>query len=241
MGRIFPISSYDFFPLKNFRTDFVDFHGATNLTIPLPDYGLGGFVRYRPTEGVRLTFGIHDANADSEKSGFETWEGETFKVVEAAFDTGLAPRTPGRPPPGYINFTLWHVDEREKAGVDDGWGAAVTAFQRFGNLSAFARFGYADVDNNGLPSPTPARRSATVGLAVDGLVNGINDRLALSYTWADPADRTLKDQHAIDAFYRLPLTPEIEFGPTLQVVFDPVNHPSGDTVVVGGLRMRFVF
>lgn len=242
IGRIFPISNYDFFPLKNFRTDFLDFHGSTNLTIPLPDYGLGGFVRYKPSDRVRLTFGIHDANAFVEESGLDTWDGETFKIAEMMVDLEQGQRPPGRPPASYVNFSLWQVDERTDAQVDDGWGVAVTAFQRMDNFAVFGRLGWADVEETGvLASPTPARLAATLGFSIDGLIADFDDRLAMSFTFADPADRTLNDQKAIDAYYRVQLTPEIEFGPTLQVVIDPVNNALDDTVVVGGLRMRFVF
>ena len=45
-------------------------------------------------------------------------------------------------------------------------------------------------------------------------------------------------QTAIDAFYRVQLTPQLQFGPTLGIVFDPVDNPDEDTVFVGGLRAR---
>ena len=41
-----------------------------------------------------------------------------------------------------------------------------------------------------------------------------------------------------DAYYRVQLTPEIEIGPTLDVVFDPVRNPDDDTVYVWGFRAR---
>lgn len=240
-GRIFPISNYDFFPLKNFRTDFLDFHGAANLTIPLPDYGLGGFIRYKPAEDIRFTLGIHDANANVEKSGFDTYNGETFKIFELGFDVGSMPRLPGRPPSSFVNLSLWQVDKRVSANVDEGWGAAVTAFHRMGKVAVFGRLGWADVGSGVLPSATPARLAATVGMSYDGLIPDIDDRIAFSYTWADPAVGVLDVQHAIDAYYRVQLTPELEFGPALQVVFNPVNHPTDDTVVVGAIRTRFAF
>lgn len=42
----------------------------------------------------------------------------------------------------------------------------------------------------------------------------------------------------IDAYYRVQLTPEIEVGPALEVIFDPVRNPDHDTVYVWGLRAR---
>jgi hypothetical protein len=41
-GKYNPVPAYDFFPMKNFRTDFVDGIHAANVIIPLPSRGLGG-------------------------------------------------------------------------------------------------------------------------------------------------------------------------------------------------------
>jgi porin len=235
VGQVFPITAYDFFPFKNFRTDFVDFNHVTNTTIPLPGNGLGGFVQYRPRPKVMLRLGAHDANADVQKSGFDTWDGELFTILEAGFDTGLLPRVPGGPPQGHVHVSLWHQDERDDAGIDDGWGIAGSAVQRFGRLTPFLRYGYADVNAAG---PTPAKHMANMGVVINGIFGQDSDRIGVGYTWSDPADGSLDDQGAIDAYYRVQITPEIQFGPTLEVIFDPVRHPDEDSVVVWGLRAR---
>jgi len=235
VGKIFPITAYDFFPFKNFRTDFVDFSHVTNATIPLPGNGLGAFIQYRPRPDIMLRLGAHDANADVEKSGFDTYDGELFTIFEVGVDTGLMPREPGRPPHGHVHVSLWHQDAREDAGIEEGWGIGVSAVQRFGRFSPFVRYGYADANPLG---PTPSRHMVNAGLVIDGIFGQANDRVGVGYTWSDPADRTLQDQSAIDAYYRLQLTPEIEVGPTLEVIFDPVRNPDEDTVFVWGLRAR---
>ncbi len=237
-GKIFPITAYDFFPFKNFRTDFVDFNHATNATIPLPDYGLGTFVQYRPKSNVYLRLGTHDANADVEKSGFDTYDGELFSIFEAGFDPGFMERIPGRPPFGDVHVSIWHHDKLDKVGVDDGWGVGFTAQQRFGRFTPFARYGYADVEING---PTSVKYMANVGLAIDGIFGQENDRIGVGYTWSDPADKTLDNQSTIDAYYRVHVTPEIAMSPTLQVIFDPVRNPDEDVVSVLGIRTRLVF
>lgn len=235
VGKIFPITAYDFFPFKNFRTDFVDFNHVTNATIPLPGNGLGAFAVYRPQPRIMLRLGVHDANADVEKSGFDTYDGELFTIFEVGFDTGLVPREPGRPPHGHVHVSLWNQDEREDAGIDDGWGIGVSAVQRFGRFTPFVRYGYADVNAGG---PTPAKHMANVGVVVDGILGQANDRIGVGYTWSDPADRMLDNQSMIDAYYRVQLTPEIQIGPTLEVIFDPVRNPGEDTVFVWGVRTR---
>ena len=124
VGRLFPISAYDFFPLKNFKTDFVDPNHAANIVIPLPARGLGGFSMYRPHRNIYIRLGAHDANADDERAGFDTLfgDGELFKIVELGFDPGFMARQPGRPPFGDVHVTLWHQDKRESAQVAEGWG-----------------------------------------------------------------------------------------------------------------------
>jgi porin len=51
----------------------------------------------------------------------------------------------------------------------------------------------------------------------------------------------LDDQNEIDAYYRVQLTPEIQIGPTFQIIFDPVRNPDEDTVYVLGIRTRIAF
>ncbi len=235
VGQIFPITAYDFFPFKNFRTDFIDFNQVTNNAIPLPGNGFGAFVMYRPASRIMLRLGAHDANANVQKSGFDTYDGELFSIFELGFDTGLLPRKPGGPPQGHFHVSLWHQDEREDAGIEDGWGIAGSAVQRFGRFTPFVRYGYADGGKNG---PAPVRHMANVGLVIDEIFGQANDRIGIGCTWSDPADRALDDQSMIDAYYRVQVTPEIQVGPTFQVIFDPVRNPDEDTIFIGGIRAR---
>jgi carbohydrate-selective porin OprB len=238
VGKLFPITAYDFFPFKNFRTDFVDFHNITNAAIPLPGNGYGGFIQYRPMPRLMLRLGVHDANADVEKSGIDTWDGETFKIIEAHWDTGLAPRTPGKPPAGVIAVRLWQQDERDDAGIDDGWGISTTVNQKLGRYTPFVRLGYANVDADG---PTPAELVASTGIAIDGIFGQANDRIGIAYTWSDPADALLDHENMIDAYYRVQLTPTIEFGPTLEYILKPVRDPEEDSTFILGARARIAF
>ena len=235
LGKVFPITAYDFFPFKNFRTDFMDFHHVTNTSIPLPGNGLGAFAVYRPHRQVMLRLGAHDANADVEKSGFNTYDGELFTIFEVGFDTGLLPRQPGRPPQGHVHVSVWHQDEREDDGIDDGWGIAGAAVQRFGRFTPFLRYGYANHSDRG---PTPVKHVANVGLVIDGIFGQDKDRIGVGFTWSDPAAQSLDDQTMIDTFYRVQLTPEIQIGPTFQAIFDPVRNSEEDSVHVWGFRTR---
>ena len=239
VGRIFPITAYDFFPFKNFRTDFVDFNHVTNAAIPLPSNGLGAFAVYRPHAKVMLRAGAHDANADTEKAGWNTYEkGELFKIFEVGYDTGLIPREPGRPPHGHVHFSIWHQNRREDAEITSGWGIAASALQRFGRFTPWVRYGYANHSDDG---PTPVKHMANVGLVINEIFGQSYDRIGLGYTWSDPANHELDNQKQIDAYYRVQVTPEIQIGPTYQVIFDPVRNLEEDTVYLWGIRSRIEF
>ncbi len=240
VGKFFPLAAYDFFPLKNFRTDFVDGIHAANLAIPLPDRGLGGFIMYRPQPNIYLRLGVHDANADVEECGFDSLfdEGELFTIFEVGFDPGFMERQPERPPFGDVHLSLWHQDEREDANVDDGWGVVVSGSQRFGRFLPFLRYGYSDSGRRG---PSALEHMVNGGVAIDDIFGQSNDRVGIGLTWARPADEALDDQVAMDMFYRVQVTPEIAVSPTLQVIFDPVRNPDEDEIFVWGIRTRFAF
>ena len=237
LGQIFPITAYDFFPFKNFRKDFVDFNHVTNTAIPLPSNGFGAYAMYRPHPRFMLRLGAHDANADTERVGWNTYEkGELFKIFEVGYDTGLIQREPGRAPHGHIHVSAWHQNQREKAGISSGWGIAGSALQRFGRFTPWVRYGYANHNDDG---PTPVKHMANVGLVVNGIFGQSYDRIGIGYTWSEPANHELDDQSQIDTYYRVQVTPEIQFGPTFQLIFDPVRNPEEDTVYVWGIRARF--
>lgn len=237
-GYLFPITAYDFFPFKNYRTDFHDQNNVGNTTIPLPLQGLGGFFMYKPNSNVFFRVGIHDANADPHESGFDTWNGELFSIFEAGFDTGLVPRRKGAPPGGHVHVSIWHQDEREDLGISSGAGISATATQQMGRFHPWIRYGYADVEADG---PTFARQMFALGVAIGEIFGNLNDRVALGYSWSEATDQERGSQQAIDAYYRIQVTPQIQFGPTLGFVFDPVNNPVEDTVYLLGLRGRVSF
>jgi porin len=239
VGRYNPVSSYDFFPLKNFRMDFVDDIHAANVVVPLPSRGLGAYAMYRPQPNIYLRLGFHDANADTEKAGFDTLfdDGELFKIFEIGFDPGFMKKKKGRPPFGDVHVSFWQQDERNDANVADGWGFVLAGSQRFGCFLPFLRYGYADSGKRG---PVSIEHMVNGGVAIDNILGQRNDRIGTGLTWAHPADGALNDQTTIDAFYRVQVTPQIAVTPIFQLIFEPVRSPSKDVVVLG-IRSRFVF
>jgi porin len=240
-GKLFPLAYYDYFPLKNFRTDFMDAIHAANFIIPLPDRGMGSYGLVRPTEQTYLRVGVHDANADNEDFDFDVFDdGELFKIIELGWDPGLLQRIPGRPPMGDVHLTLWQQDERNNDGIAESWGFVLSAYQKFGHFLPFLRYGYADSDSEpGLSDATPIEHMVNAGVAIDGLFNRADDRLGIGATWSRPMDNGLDDQGALDVYYRFQLSPRVAITPTAQLVIDPVRNSEEDQVLIWGIRSRF--
>ena len=67
IGKYNPVPAYDFFPMKNFRTDFVDGIHAANVIIPLPSRGLGGYIMYGPKPLILRMFLAPPAGLDASR------------------------------------------------------------------------------------------------------------------------------------------------------------------------------
>ena len=84
-----------------------------------------------------------------------------------------------------------------------------------GRFTPWVRYGYANHSDDG---PTPVKHMANVGLVINEIFGQSYDRIGLGYTWSDPANHELDDQSTIDTYYRVQVTPELQFGPTFQVI-----------------------
>lgn len=114
----------------------------------------------------------------------------------------------------------------------------VSASQRFGRFLPFFHYGYTEGGSRG---PALLKHMVNAGIAFDNIFGQSDDRIGIGFTWSRPADRFLRDQKTIDAFYRINVTPELAVSPTLQAIFDPARNPDKDEIYVVGLRTRFEF
>ena len=134
-------------------------------------------------------------------------------------------------------MTFWHQGESD-GGVNDGWGFILSASQRFGRFLPFLRYGYSD---SGVTGPAPIEQVLNGGVAIDGILGQSHDRIGIGLTWSRPSNGSLDDQGALDAFYRVQVTPQIAVTPTLQVVFNPVRNTGKDAITILGVRSRLAF
>jgi len=208
--------------------------GFTNLafeqqtTVPIPSQGLGAAVLWKLDDNWGLLAGLTDANGDpsdpfeSAKNLFD--EGELFKHIAVGWSPDWADLYDQT-----VQLTLWQVDERVEAGVEEGHGVAFLASARINNWRPFLRLGSA-ADAGVLND-----RSISIGTGYDA--RGGNDLAGLAVGWARAPDSS-RDQYTLEAFYRYDMTDFLQVTPEIQYVVNPAFDPETDEILVLGLRLR---
>lgn len=226
----------DTFALASPWTGFMNFAFSTGTTtIALPDdatLGIAGATMIG--ESFYVIAGLTNANADpkspfSEVDSFFS-DNEYFTSVEVGWTAEQS-----RIYFDNAHVTLWHSDSRDKAGVPGGWGAAFSLVRYLGERwMPFVRGGYAD------DGGTLMEKSISAGVGYD--VQPKRGLLALGFNWGQPNKDTfgpgLRDQYALELFYRLNLTEQFTITPDIQLIKNPALNPTEDSIWVFGVRAR---
>lgn len=224
----------DVYGLVNPLTDFNNLAFSTNPTIPAPDQGLGTAVCFMATDNYYILGGISDANGHPTEPGelFESFfdDAEFFTHLEIGWISSWAQRFNDN-----IHLTFWHADEREHAQVSDGWGAAFSFSQLFGETwEPFFRAGYAD-EGGAL-----WERSVSAGLGYH--IQKRSAVLGAGLNWGRPSEDTLgadlNDQYTAEIYFRWQPLKILTITPDAQVIFDPALNPGENMIAVFGIRAR---
>lgn len=230
VGQVDTTDYVDIYGLVNPWSQFQNLAFLTNPTIPVPNQGLGAAFGALLTEHVYFVGGFADANGDPTKSPFKSFqEGEFFKHAELGWVSSYERRYFDN-----IHLTGWHVDEREDAGVEDGWGLAVSATRFIDDKwMPFLRAGYADGDAPLL--------SHSVSAGVGRFFSDTKDLAGLGVNWGRPADSSLDDQWTGELFFRFQAAQNLALTPSLQLIGNPALNPDKDFLAYFGLRARVTF
>lgn len=187
---------------------------------------------YHPVGGnTHIVAGVFQANASN-----ETFEPILFDELTYALQMGCKPEFLGNK--GRYHIFVWHDDETESK--TDANGFAINAEHQFGNWTPFLRYSFGDQDRED-PKSHSIRQSANVGIGYDGIFGQTKDWVALVGTWAEPTDKTLRDQYGLEFDYSFRLTPHSTLTPHIQLIRDPSLDPSKDSIVLVGLRAKIDF
>lgn len=223
--------------LVNPWTDFSNLSFSTDATIPVPNQGLGAAVRGTFLDNYYVLAGFTDANGDPAKTqdsldGFFD-ENEYFKHIELGWFASWQDNFTDN-----IHLTVWQVDERKNAQVNDGWGSAFSFSRKINQRwLPFFRAGYSDGGGAFL------QRSLTAGIGY--FSSARDDVLGVGINWGQPSKETygdgLDDQYTAEVFYRMQLFQHVTVTPDVQLLINPALNPDEDSIWVAGLRARVVF
>ncbi len=224
-----------------------------------PYSALGGGFLYIPAEGVSFSFTVLDSDGSISQSGFDTiTNGNTTYSAELIIDSHFFDQ-PGRHTFGYVASSKDYVSVNQDprvliptlgvpVAVEDGSWAFAYNFDQFivsdpdnpnAGWGVFGRAGVSDGDAN------PIQGFFSLGLGGSGIIPGReNDRFGLGYYYLELADNRIGvltdgEEHGVELFYSLAVTPWFELSADFQVI-NGAGRLS-DTATVGGLRGRIVF
>ena len=232
-GRVDPTDYLDVYGMINPQTSFSNLSFSTNPTIAIPNQGLGGAFGAMLNDRTYLVTGLSDANALPTETSFDTFfdNREYFKHLEigrvSSFDRRYFDNT---------HVMVWHADRRADGGVSEGWGATFS-HARFINdrLMPFIRVGYSDGGGGAL-----LEKMISAGL---GLYRKSHDLMGFGVSWGEPSEDSfspgLDDQITLELFYRMTTSENFAVTPDLQVIFNPALNPGEDSILVGGIRVRW--
>jgi porin len=229
----------DAFALASPWLHFMNFAFSTgSAAIGLPnDAAVGVAYGTMISDDMYMIAGITDTNGDPSNpfEGFDNFfsDNEYFTSVEIGWTSSHE-----RIIFDNTHVTLWHKDRQVEAGVNSGWGAAFS-YSRYldDNFMPFVRGAYAD-DGGSL-----LQKSLSVGVGYQ--TEAFSGLLGLGLNWGEPNEDTfssgLRDQYAIEAFYRVPVGSNVAVTVDTQLIKDPALNPDESTIWMFNIRARFAF
>jgi porin len=230
----------DIFALGSPWLHFMNFAfstGAASISLP-EDATLGLATGAWINDKTYIIAGFEDTNSDPTDpfEGFDTFfeDHEYFKHIEIGWTTSK-----DRAYFDNFHLTLWQVDERDEAGVEDGWGT-VLSYSHYINdkWMPFLRVGYSN-DGGSL-----LEKSISAGFAfqLNPTEGAERNLFGFGANWGDPNGTAfgagLDDQYSFELFYRLQVTKELAITPDIQFLINPALNPDEDNSWVFGLRAR---
>ena len=231
VGRLAFDAHLDSFFIQTFFRTLINSAIALNPTIATTGVGaLGVVAKGFVTDNILIGAHIYDANAISGEFDIDTFkQHEWLKAIEIAWTPSIDSYKIDR-----VQFTYWHKDERQEAGVEEGSGWAVSAsHQMTDELIPFIRFGHSDGGAGAV-----AESSASIGFEY---TPRDYHTWSLGAAWAKPSEKThgadLSDEYILESAYKVQLSRNISIMPDAQLILNPAKNPNVDKDWVLGIRL----
>jgi len=230
IGKVKQTDFVDFFRFSSSKLYYINAAFSQNPTIPFPEEGFGGYIKFQPTDlfYVLLTIGDNNAEADSFnfKSFFEKREYLT------ALEINFHPLLQKYGFEGNHHVTFWHSDGRKEKDTPPSRGISVNLDELFlDRYGAFIRYSYSD------GKETNVKQLLSLGLGIKNL--GLKGNIiAIAFAVGEPRQSNLRTQYVFESFYRIQLLSMLQVTPDIQFIINPSDNPGQDLIVVYGIRLR---
>ncbi|MFO0828162.1 MAG: carbohydrate porin [Phycisphaerales bacterium] len=224
---------------------------TTMYTIPWYPYsGLGGLAFLYPCDSFYIGGGAFDANDQPAQFLHD----DPFNQVWAVGETGLTWKQIGSLRDGRVSVGGWwdsrELDRFDGAGVESPWGVYAVGQQRLWvpdesadasderGLWIFGQWGYANEDVSALSMNYGG------GISLHGTLPSRDLDVTGFYVSSvqfPSGSGASGNETALEAFYRLAITPAVAFTPDLQYVVNPSGDRNNDDALVLTLRLEMSF
>ncbi len=197
----------------------------SNPARSFPSNGITIYAEADIAEIGQVRVAIADGTADTSHPFRTIDDGHWFWAIEALTDLEILGQR------GIYRATVWG---RQTASAT-GQSFTLSFDQDLGERQAlFLRYGHGD------HALTEIRDHLSVGGILRQPFGRAPDAFGLSASWSSPYAQTLRDEYALEAFYRVQLLYNVEVSGSLQLIFKPTESArSADAVF--GLRLRALY
>lgn len=228
-GRIDPENLFGGHRLQSANSFFLNKAFSTNPTISYPGPSFAVAASVKPVPWLFINGGIADANGKVTTVGVESffYDHEYLTFAEAGLTPTIAGLGAGR-----YRMALWHLDERDEAGVPSDQGLTLSFDQELTpQFIVFARYGYSDGDVTGI------RQSVQAGVGVNNFL-GKDNLFGFAAGWSEPSSAAKRDESVFEVFQRFQITETTQFTVDTELIVNPGNNPDDDLLAVFSVRLR---
>ena len=238
LGQFAALNTLDFFRFADPRTSFSNSQlGGPVALIPISPPGFGLSAKWWPIEDSDLyVVGLfNDINA---KAGKVDWSGifefgEVFAGAEVGYNVLRS-----RGDFDHVHVTIWYGDKVSSRPYPtrSGWGFKLHGSKQNKRLVLFGNYAYNTAEGGGF-NYTNTRRAVNLGAAYLRPFN-VKGELALATSWAQPIDKTLRNQVGIETYWKLLLGSDLWITPGIQFIWNPTYNLNTDFIFMPQIKGR---
>ena len=203
---------------------------APTNALPLPSQGFGVLSSLKPNPRLAITAGVHEDILHRMNSGDADRNAYFY-----ALGVGYRPSSPG-PSTQQFQLTAWRRqlldDSAQSSGVTFG---LAQHFNRQIVWSPFLNLRYQQDEATG-----DSETSASTGIDLSGLP--WNRRAVTGIAYAhEQSSKSGRGSHALEIYYRLPLTPYLEVTPDMQLTYHRIRSAQMQSSLASRIHFKLLF